>query len=212
MDASIHDTFTTSTKLSEITAYLLKHPLRGMILRWNWKAASLSALLRASIYLFSYEKHGLAEAIGVTIALSVFRFLFGGVNGAIIQSYRRVQPAWHAVLTVPLLLAAMSHVMEFVVLTGYDAVMGTTGGKKNAILISVVVSIISAIFNLFAMRRGALIVRDESMQSFWRDLIRMPWLIFEFISFPLVWTYKRKRAKVSAAKAQIQQDREGHKA
>ena len=212
MDASIHDTFTTSTKLSEITAYLLKHPLRGMILRWNWKAASLSALLRASIYLFTYVKHGLAEAIGVTIALSVFRFLFGGVNGAIIQSYRRVQPAWHAVLTVPLLLAAMSHVMEFFVLTGYDSVVGTTGGKKNAILISVVVSIISAIFNLFAMRRGALIVRDESMQSFWRDLVRMPWLIFEFISFPLVWTYKRKRAKVRAAKSQLHQDQEGQEA
>ena len=155
MDASIHDTFTTSTKLSEITAYLLRHPLRGIILRWNWKAASL-ALLRASIYLTAYFKHGFAEAVGVTLAgLSVFRFLFGGVNGAIIQSYRRVQPAWHAVLTVPLLLAAMSHVMEFIVLTGYDAVFGTVG-KKNAILISVVVSIISAIFNLFAIRRGAL--------------------------------------------------------
>jgi len=209
MDASIHDTFTTSTKLSEITAYLLKHPLRGMILRWNWKAASLSALLRASIYLTAYFRHGLAEAVGVTLALSVFRFLFGGVNGAIIQSYRRVQPAWHAVLTVPLLLAALSHIMEYVVLTGYDAVVGTTGGKKNAILISVVVSIISAIFNLFAMRRGALIVRDESMQSFWRDLVRMPWLIFEFISFPLVWTYKRKRAKLRSANCHISQDPEG---
>ena len=208
MDASIHDTFTTSTKLSEITAYLLKHPLRGMILRGNWKAASLSALLRASIYLTAYFKHGFAEAVGVTLALSVFRFLFGVVNGAIIQSYRRVQPAWHAVLTVPLLLAAMSHVMEFIVLTGYDAVFGTVG-KKNAILISVVVSIISAIFNLFAMRRGALIVRDESMQSFWRDLVRMPWLIFEFISFPLVWTYKRKRAKKKKKKGQIAQGPEG---
>jgi hypothetical protein len=208
MDDSIHDTFTTSTRLSEITSYLVKHPLQAMIVRWNWKAASLSALLRASIYLSVYFKHGMAEAIGVTLALSIFRFLFGGVNGAIIQSYRRVQPAWHAVLTVPLLLAALSHVMEFIVLTGYDAIFGTVG-KKNAILISVVVSIISAIFNLFAMRRGALIVRDESMQSFWRDLIRMPWLIFEFISFPLIWTYKRKRAKVRAAKSQINQDPEG---
>jgi hypothetical protein len=96
--------------------------------------------------------------------------------------------------------------MEYIVLTGYDAVVGTTGGKKNAILISVVVSIISAIFNLFAMRRGALIVRDESMQSFWRDLVRMPWLIFEFISFPLVWTYKRKRARLRSAEADIGQE------
>jgi hypothetical protein len=95
--------------------------------------------------------------------------------------------------------------MEFVVLTGYDAVFGSIP-KKNAILISVVVSIISAIFNLFAMRRGALIVRDESMQSFWRDLIRMPWLIFEFISFPLVWTYKRKRAKVRASQTALAEE------
>jgi hypothetical protein len=179
-----------------------------MILRWNWKAATLSALLRASIYLTAYVRHGMAEAIGVTLALSVFRFLFGGVNGAIIQAYRRVQPAWHAVLTVPLILAAMSHVMEFVILTGYDAAFGTIG-KKNAILYSVIVSIISAVFNLFAMRRGALIVRDESMQSLWRDLIRMPWLIFEFISFPLVWTYKRKRARVRALNTKKPGDPEG---
>ena len=137
----------------------------------------------------------MAEAIGVTIALSIFRFLFGGVNGAIIQSYRRVQPAWHAVLTVPLFLAALSHLMEFVVLSGYETAFGEIG-KKNAIIFSVIVSIISAVFNLFAMRRGVLIVKDETMQSFWRDLIRMPWLIFEFISFPLIWTYKRKRDRI----------------
>jgi hypothetical protein len=195
MDVSIHSTFPTSTRLTEITRYLLRHPLELMILRWNWKAASLSALLRASIYLTAYIQHGMAEAIGVTLALSVFRFLFGGVNGAIIQSYRRVLPAWHAVLTVPLFLAALSHLMEFIVLTGYEALFSTVG-KKNAIIFSVIVSIISAIFNLFAMRRGALIVKDESMQSFWRDLIRMPWLIFEFISFPLIWTYKRQRERV----------------
>jgi hypothetical protein len=147
----------------------------------------------------------MAEAVGVTLALSIFRFLFGGVNGAIIQAYRRVQPAWHAVLTVPLVLAALSHLMEYFVLTGYDIAIGPIA-KKNAILYSVIVSIISAIFNLFAMRRGALIVRDESMQSLWRDLIRMPWLIFEFISFPLVWTYKRKRAKVSAMRSAVDTD------
>jgi hypothetical protein len=135
----------------------------------------------------------------VTIALSVFRFLFGGVNGAIIQSYRRVQPAWHAVLTVPLFLAALSHLMEYFVLSGYDALVGPIP-KKNAILYSVIVSIISAIFNLFAMRRGALIVKDETMQSFWRDLIRMPWLIFEFISFPLIWTYKRQKNRLRSAR------------
>jgi hypothetical protein len=198
MDDSIHSTFPASTRLSEITQFLLRHPWESMIKRWNWKAACLSALLRASVYITAYMRKGMAEAIGVTIALSIFRFLFGGVNGAIIQSYRRVQPAWHAVLTVPLFLAALSHLMEFAVLSGYESAFGAIG-KKNAIIFSVIVSIISAIFNLFAMRRGVLIVKDETMQSFWRDLVSMPWLIFEFISFPLIWTYKRQKNRSKGA-------------
>jgi len=59
----------------------------------------------------------------------------------------------------------------------------------------VLVSAISAVFNLFAMRRGALLVRDETQQSLWRDLARMPWIAFEFISFPLVWRRRRKARK-----------------
>jgi|SRR5438034_5156326 len=204
-----HDTPAEYTRLVDIFRYVVRHPLDSMIYRWNWKAAALSAILRASIYLGTYIllKRGMAEAIGVTLSLSVFRFLFGGVNGAIIQAFRRVHPAWHALLTVPIVLAAFSHVIEFVVLTIYDAILGTHG-KTKAILASVVVSIISAIFNLFAMRRGALIVRDESRQSFGRDLIRMPWLIFEFISFPLVWHWKRRRAKLQSATSNFAQDLE----
>jgi hypothetical protein len=210
MDTSIHSTFPASTKLFDITSYLLKHPLRAMVYRWNWKAAVLSSILRAPIFLAAYlfQKQGIADAISVTVALAVFRIIFGGVNGAIIQAYRNVKPAWHAVLTIPVVLAAFSHLIEFAVLTVYDAMTGTHG-KTKAIVVSVIVSIISAVFNLFAMRRGALIVRDESMQSFWRDLIRMPWLIFEFISFPLVWTYKRKRTKLRAAQNTISHDPEG---
>ena len=210
MDTAIHDTFSTSTRLFDITGYLLRHPVRSMVLRWNWKAAVLSSLLRAPIFLAAYlvQKQGVADAVSVTIALAVFRVIFGGVNGAIIQAYRNVKPAWHAVLTVPVVLAAFSHVIEFAVLTVYDAMTGTHG-KTKAIVVSVIVSIISAVFNLFAMRRGALIVRDESMQSFWRDLIRMPWLVFEFISFPLVWTYKRKRAKLRSASSTLNHDTDG---
>ena len=187
------------TRVLDVFKYLVRHPLEAIVYRWNWKAAVLSALLRAPIFFFTYffKKEGLKVAIGAAIAQSIFRFIFGGVNGSIIQSFRRVEPAWHAVLTVPLILAALSHMIEFVVQYFYDINVGANG-KASAIAVSVIISIISAVFNLFAMRRGALLVKDESRQSLGRDLIRMPWLIFEFISFPLVWTYKRKRAKVHA--------------
>ncbi len=173
---------------------LLRHPINTLVLRWNWKAAVLSAMLRAPIFFFTYlfKKDGLKLAIGAAIAQSIFRFVFGGVNGAIIQSFSKVEPPWHAILTVPLVLATLSHMIEFGVQTLYDNQTGVDG-KNKALAISILVSAISAVFNLFAMRRGALLVKDESQQSIWRDLKRMPWLAFEFLSFPLVWTWRKSK-------------------
>jgi hypothetical protein len=201
MSVAVEDLTPGYTRVIDVFKHLVRHPLESLVYRWNWKAAVLSALLRAPIFFFTYffKKEGVKVALGAALAQSVFRFIFGGVNGSVIQSFRRVEPAWHAVLTVPLVLAAFSHLIEYIVQYFYDQNVGSKG-KASAIAVSVIISIISAVFNLFAMRRGALLVKDESRQSLGRDLIRMPWLIFEFISFPLVWTYKRKRAKVHAPK------------
>ena len=176
--------------------YLIQHPIEMLVLRWNWKAAVLSALLRAPIFFITYvfKKDGLKLAVGAAIAQSIFRFVFGGVNGAIIQSFSKVEPAWHAVLTVPLILATFSHLIEYLVQTMYDNQTGVNG-KGNAITVSIIISAISAVFNLFAMRRGALLVKDESEQSIWRDLKRMPWLALEFLSFPLIWTWRKSKKK-----------------
>jgi len=201
MNVAVEDITPGFTRVIDVFKYLVRHPLESLFYRWNWKAAVLSALLRAPIFFFTYffKKEGVKVALGAALAQSIFRFVFGGVNGSVIQSFRRVEPAWHAVLTVPLVLATFSHLIEYIVQYFYDQNVGSKG-KTSAIAVSVIISIISAVFNLFAMRRGALLVKDESRQSLGRDLIRMPWLIFEFISFPLVWTYKRKRAKVHALK------------
>ena len=182
------------TKVLEVTADLLKHPIDTLIWRWNWKAAVLSAMLRAPIFFFSYlfKKDGLKLAVGAAVAQSIFRLVFGGINGAIIQSYSRVEPAWHAVLTVPLVLAVFSHLIEAIVQWAYNSQTGVHDNGR-ALIVSVLVSAISAVFNLFAMRRGALLVKDESQQSLWLDLKRMPWLVFEFISFPLIWTWRRSK-------------------
>ena len=45
------------------------------------------------------------------------------------------------------------------------------------------------------MRRGLLLVKDESQQSFWRDIKQMPWIVLELVSFPLVWTMKRSKRR-----------------
>jgi len=40
-----------------------------------------------------------------------------------------------------------------------------------------------------------LLVKDESQQSFWHDIKQMPWIVFELVSFPLIWTIKRSKRR-----------------
>ncbi len=183
-------------RVFDVFRYLIQHPIEMLVWRWNWKAAVLSAVLRSPIFFTAYlaQKQGLWIALGAMLAQFLSRTLFGGINGAIIQSFSRVEPAWHAVLTIPLVLAVFSHLIEFLVQTAYDYANGINGQSK-AIMVSVAISIVSAVFNLFAMRRGVLLVKDESQHSIWRDLWLMPWLALEFISFPLIWTWRKSKKK-----------------
>jgi hypothetical protein len=184
------------TRVTEVTAYLFKHPVETLIWRWNWKAAMVGALMRSPIFFTAYflQKQGLWIAFAAMLVQFIFRTVFGGFFGGIIQAYSRVEPAWHAVLTIPLVVATLSHLIEFFVQTGFDSILGTEG-KGKAIFFSIIVSMISAVFNLFAMRRGVLLVKDDSEQSIWRDMWKMPWIVLEFISFPLVWTWRRSKKK-----------------
>jgi hypothetical protein len=59
-----------------------------------------------------------------------------------------------------------------------------SGTKKLAtsIIVSVCFSMLSAVFNLFAMRRGAFIVGAER-QSLVEDFRQLPRILFEFLTF-----------------------------
>ena len=77
--------------------------------------------------------------------------------------------------------------------TVYDGYTGTTSAGK-AITVSIIISVISAVFNLFAMRRGALLVKDEKQQSLWKDFKSFPQITFDFILMPprRVWDLFRR--------------------
>jgi hypothetical protein len=71
--------------------------------------------------------------------------------------------------------------------------------KGKAIIISITFSIVSAIFNLFAMRRNALLVKDARAQSLGQDLILLPKIVAEFMFYPIVWLWRRNKKDVSPA-------------
>lgn len=152
---------------------------------WNYKGAILSGLMRAPIFLITYlvGKEGLKLALGAALVQFTFRFIFAGVSGAMIQVFRRVEPAWKALLTILLIVPLISHLFEFLFQFAFAYFTSTNDHTDEAIVRSICVSIISALFTLFIMRRNILIVGDEESKSLFHDVIRLPFMIFEFCSF-----------------------------
>ena len=178
--------------VSDVFRNLIRHPFQ-LVSRWNWKAAFLGAIVRASFYYTIYQasrENWLVTLTAVGVEL-VFRFLTTGLAGAVVQSFRRATPFWQANIIVSILLPAFSHSVEF--LTHYaqeryffDIFASSQDGlaRQRAFAISVLFSVISVLFNLFAMRHGVLLVGTSGeTPSLKDDLKRMPRMIGEFTAY-----------------------------
>ena len=159
-----------------------------IVRRWNWKAATLSGIMRGSIYFFTHISLGLRAALSAMSVEFLFRTFNSGAMSSIGQAFRSAQPKWLATVIVMIMFPAYGHIVEFT--------LHTLNGDKNvnkSIVFSIAFSMLSAIFNLFAMRRGALLVKDEQQQTFRKDLKKMPLIFVEFFSYPFVWVYRKIR-------------------
>ena len=182
-------------RVIDVFRYLVRHPIEMLVYRWNWKAALFSGILRSMIYLFTHLKEGWRAALGAMSVEFAFRVIVSGASGSLVQAFHNAAPVWLATLCVMIMLPAFSHMIEFTLHTWNGDV-----NKGKAIIISITFSIISAIFNLFAMRRDALLVKDDRAQSLGRDLASLPKIVGEFMFYPLVWLWRRSRAKANAVK------------
>jgi hypothetical protein len=179
----------TPVTVRQVLSDLVRHPVDHLILRWNWKSALTSAILRSGIFFGVNLTAGWNEAIGAMVAEFVFRSFTSGFYGAITQSFRKAEPSWLAALTAMVLLPLLSHSLEFLVhwLRGTPALL-------QSMAASVAFTALSTLFNLHAMRQGALIVGD-GRNSLWHDLKQMPRLLASFALFPsvAVWRIARSR-------------------
>lgn len=176
--------------VADVFYSLLHHPLQ-LLTRWNWKAVLMAMLVRGSIYFTIYKasENTLVTLTAVALDVVVVRFLTTGMAGALVQSFRKAQPIWLANLIVSIMLPAFVHTIEFA--THYihesyfsDILAAPLDGvaRKRAFAISVLFSVVSVLFNLYAMRRGALLVgAGEDTQSLKDDLKQIPRLVGEFI-------------------------------
>lgn len=155
------------------------------ISHWNYKGAILSGAFRAPIFLITYllAKESIKLAIGAALVQFVFRFLFAGVGGALIQSFRRVEPAWKALLATLMIVPLISHLFEYFLQSGFAHFTGTPNQTEQAVIRSICVSIMSALFTLYAMRRNVMIVGEKESKSLLSDVLSLPLLVFHFVAF-----------------------------
>jgi thiamine transporter ThiT len=159
----------------EIIAGLLRHPVQHLIVRWNWKAALLSSLLRGTLFFFTNLISGWHAAVGALLAEFALRAATSGFYGAITESLSEAQPSWAATAAAMVVLPCLAHSLEFLVhwLRG-------TPKLGLSIATSMIFTAFSTAFNLFVMRRGILVTHGKS-KSLSHDLSRIPALFLEFM-------------------------------
>jgi hypothetical protein len=153
-------------------------PLQTVIGGWHWKAAILSAGLRA--VLFFAMNAGVSSSAGRKAATVEFllRVPLVGALAAIGQTLSLVEPAWQAGLLASAALPLIAHLNEVLVhwLAGTPAL-------AVSMLASLTMSCVATVFNQFAMRRNAFVVGVNG-RPFCDDLRRLPGLCAAFLLAP----------------------------
>src|ERR1700733_4536459 len=92
---------------SEVVAALsdlVLHPAQTFYYSWNWKAALLSAMLRAPMFLVATLRQGL-EAISIAVLVeAIYSAAISGCYGAFVQKLRNARPLWVSGLLILLVL------------------------------------------------------------------------------------------------------------
>jgi len=159
----------------EILSEIVLNPQKLLRL-WNWKAASLSVILRGPIFLVAAIRQGWAGVLGALLTESAFCATSAGFYGALVQTLKDAEPRWLTGVLLAVLIPALFQGIEYVL----HWFRGTPH-LRIAEIVSVIISGISALFNWYAMRRGTLLVAGEGA-SFGSDLSRLPRLIFGFLA------------------------------
>lgn len=105
-----------------------------------------------------------------------YRGVTSGFYGAITQAFRRVEPPWLAGIVAGIMLPLLSHSLEF----GVHYLCGTPKLRASFVS-SLCFTVLSTTFNLYAMRRGALLVCSGA-GSLMSDFRLMPRLITGFVA------------------------------
>jgi hypothetical protein len=133
-------------------------------------------MVRGFIFLFANLSAGWKAAVGAMLAEWAFRAATSGFYGSLTQALGEVEPEWQGALCAAIMLPVISHSLEFLLHW-----LRHTPKLRTSLISSITFTIFSTLFNLYAMRRGALVV-GENAPSLASDLRGMPRMIVNFVA------------------------------
>ncbi len=160
--------------LGAVARWIVSDPWDAIGRRWNYKSAVMSAVTRSQVFFVVNLSAGLDAAVAALVTELVFRGATAGFYGALTQAFRRVQPPFTGMAAAMIVVPAVAHGLEFLVHWWRG-----TAELARSIEVSIAFTVLSTSFNLFAMRRGALIVGKDS-GSLAADLCAVPRLLVAF--------------------------------
>ena len=162
-------------RLGQALQAMFASPLRTLVPPWSWKAAVLTAVLRALSFFATNLRSGWREATKALLVEALFAVFAGGMIGAVSQYLRKAKPLWATALLVwaglpGLMLLAQAGVHR----------MARTPHLSGGLVMSFGLSAVAAAFTWFAMRRGALLGGvDETTVG--DDLRALPGISVDFV-------------------------------
>jgi hypothetical protein len=165
----------SSEPLAEALGDVLRHPARTLVAAWNWKAAAMSALLRALLFLFTNLHGGRRHALQASLLEAGFAIFASGLMGAITQRLRAARPLWATALMVWLVVPALMSAAQFAVHH-----LGGTAHVRAGLIASFVFASLASGFTWFAMRRGTLLAGDDA-SGVGRDARALPRVLADFL-------------------------------
>ncbi len=166
---------------------LCNRPVELLVRRWNWKAAFFSSLIRGIIFLIANLRSGWQAAVGAMLAEWCYRAFTSGFYGAMTQTLGETEPEWQGAVAAMVLLPLSSHSLEFLVHW-----LRHTPHLKASIISSMSFTVISTLFNFYAMRRGTMTV-GRNCATLGEDMRAMPRVIGGFLAVIPLWVLRSLR-------------------
>jgi hypothetical protein len=162
-------------KLSHALTAIVARPLPVLFESWNWKSASVSAIIRGCIFLTTNLRAGGHSALRAMTAESLFAIFAAGVMGGVTQRLRNTRPIAATALIIWLILPACMVSAEAALHLAIH-----TPHMKAGLISSFVMAAFSSGFSWYAQRRGVLLAGQEQAPAA-QDLRRIPSLILDFV-------------------------------